>query len=316
MNYISTHKLKSGLVLIFCFLVFIAISESQPKQIIFIPYDGDTQSFISTLEENGIIVNQFSKLFVQAMLALRGNIEPGGYEFSSAMGAVSTVLSLDEPQYRYVSIYDGVRKGEIADKLGKKLEWDAKKIEAFAEVPQMCPIEGQEGYLASGMYLIHVQENEKTVEQTMMRTFQEVLKELGIEEKNVSTNEIITIASLIQREAAGTEDMRLISGIIQNRIAIDMPLQIDATLQYVKGTSKNWWPVPRSEDKKLDSPFNTYQNKGLPPLPIATPSKDAIYAALNPIQTDCLYYIHDSRRVIHCATNYDQHKRNIRNYLR
>ena len=85
--------------------------------------------------------------------------------------------------------------------------------------------------------------------------------------------------------------MRLISGIIHNRLKIGMPLQIDATLQYITGQSNNWWPVPRSEDKEIDSPFNTYQNKGLPPLPIATPSKDAIRAALNPAKTDCLYYL-------------------------
>jgi UPF0755 protein len=316
MDYISTHKLKSFLVLVFCFCVFVALSKSQPEQVIFVPYTGDTDSFIKTLEERGIISNQFSKLFIQAIIALRGTIEPGGYEFSSMMGAVSTVLTLNEPQYRYVSIYDGFRKGEIADRLGQQLDWDKEKVQAFAEVPALCPLEGQEGYLASGRYLIHVKENEEIVEQTMMRTFQEVLRELNIKEENVSIPQIIVIASLIQREAAGTEDMRLISGIIQNRLTINMPLQIDATLQYVKGTSKNWWPVPKSEDKHLDSPFNTYKNKGLPPLPIATPSKDAIYAALNPLETDCLYYIHDSRRVIHCAKDYDQHKRNIRNYLR
>lgn len=316
MNYVSTHKIKSALVFIFCFFVFIAISESQPKQTVFIPYSGDSNSFIETLEERGIIPNQISKLFIQAILALRGGIEPGGYEFTSRMGAVSTVLSMSEPRYKYVSIYDGLRKGEIADKLGAQLDWEEEKIASFAYVPPVCPLEGQEGYLAGGRYLIHVEENEKIVEETMMRTFREVLRELNLEEKDVSVHEIIVIASLIQREAAGKEDMRLISGIIHNRLTINMPLQIDATLQYVKGSSKNWWPVPRSADKSLDSPFNTYQNKGLPPLPIATPSKEAISAALNPITTDCLYYLHDRRRVIHCAKDYDQHKRNIRNYLR
>jgi UPF0755 protein len=121
---------------------------------------------------------------------------------------------------------------------------------------------------------------------------------------------------LVQREAAGSHDMRLISGVIHNRLKQNMPLQIDATLQYITGDFENWWPVPRSSDKFIDSPFNTYQNKGLPPLPIATPSKEAIKAALNPLKTDCVYYLHDSRRVIHCAKTYDQHKRNIRNYLR
>ena len=110
--------------------------------------------------------------------------------------------------------------------------------------------------------------------------------------------------------------MRLISGIIRNRLEIGMPLQIDATLQYIRGDEDNWWPVPRSEDKKIESPYNTYQNVGLPPTPIATPGEDAIKAALNPLDTDCLFYLHDSRGNIHCSTTYEQHKKNVRYYLK
>jgi UPF0755 protein len=316
MNYLSTHKLKSFLVIFFSFIVFIAIAQSQPKEVVFVPYTGDPESFISKLESEGMINNIFSKMVLRTILAIKGGVEPGGYEFSRGMGAVSTALSLDEPKYKYILIFDGFRKGQIAQVMGEKLNWEPEKVEAFSEVPPVCPYLGQEGYLASGTYLIHVEEETAVVEQTMQKTFQEVLTDLGIDEKDVNIPQIITIASLIQREAAGKADMRLISGIIHKRLKIGMPLQIDATLQYVRGDEDNWWPVPTSADKNLDSPFNTYQNEGLPPAPIATPSKDAIYAALNPMKTDCLFYIHDKRRTIHCATNYEQHKRNIKYYLK
>jgi cell division protein YceG involved in septum cleavage len=181
MKYLSIHKIKAILVLVFCFIFFFALSESQPKEVIFIPYANDSDTFIQTLEQRGINVNYFSKLFIQVVLALRGGVEPGGYEFSSAMGAVSTILALDEPRYKYVSIFDGSRKGEIAEKLGKQLKWDQKKIEAFAYVAPVCPIEAQEGFLAGGTYLIHVEENEERVKETMMQTFKDVLKELNIE---------------------------------------------------------------------------------------------------------------------------------------
>lgn len=316
MNFISTHKLKSILIITFSFIVFISIAKSQPKEVVFVPYTGDTDSFIAKLEEQGLITNAFSKLVLQTILTLRGGVDPGGYEFSKGMGAVSTALALDEPKYKYILIFDGFRKGQIAQIIGEKLNWDSKKIEAFSEVPPLCPFLGQEGYFASGTYLIHIEEEISVVEETMQQTFKEVLAELDMKEEDISIPQVITIASLIQREAAGKADMRLISGIIHKRLNIGMPLQIDATLQYVRGDEKNWWPIPTSVDKKIDSPFNTYQNTGLPPAPIATPSKNAIYAALNPMDTDCLFYIHDSRRNIHCATNYEQHKRNIRNYLK
>lgn len=316
MNYISTHKLKSILVIVFCFFIFIALSQSKQEEIVYVPYTGDPDSFVTMLEQKGFINNKFSALVLRVMLAIKGDIEPGGYAFTKGMGAVSTALALDEPKYKYVLIFDGFRKGQIAEIIGDKLGWTPEEIEAFAEVPPMCSLNGQEGFLASGTYLIHTKEDTEVVKDTMRKTFDEVLEELGVDKKDVSVPEVITLASLIQREAAGKADMRLISGIIHKRLDIGMPLQIDATLQYAKGTPEEWWPVPTSQDKYIDSPFNTYQNDGLPPAPIATPSKDAISAALNPLRTDCLFYIHDSRRNIHCSADYDQHKKNIQYYLR
>ncbi len=316
MKYVSTHKLKSILVILFCFFLFVAISQSQPEEIVYVPYSGDADSFITKLEQEGFINNKFSELVLRAMLAIRGDIEPGGYAFSKGMGAVSTALALDEPKYKYVLIFDGFRKGQIAEIVGEKLGWTPEEIEAFGEVSPMCSLNGQEGFLASGTYLIHTKEDIDVVKDTMKNSFADVLEELGVDEDDVSIPEVITLASLIQREAAGKADMRLISGIIHKRLDIGMPLQIDATLQYAKGTPDEWWPVPTPQDKYIDSPFNTYQIDGLPPAPIATPSKAAISAALNPLRTDCLFYIHDSRRNIHCAADYEQHKRNIQYYLR
>jgi UPF0755 protein len=316
MKQISTHKLKSFLIILFSFLLFVAISKSQSKDVVYVPYTGDVDSFILKLNEEGLLTNSFSRILFRTMLTVRGTIEPGKYAFSRGMGAVSTAVSLDQPEYKYISILEGLRKGEIAQIIGKKLNWETEKIAAFSELQPMCPLVGQEGYLASGTYLIHVEEDTDVVEQTMQQTFHEALDEMGIKEEDVSIPQIITIASLIQREAGGKSDMRLISGIIRNRLDVGMALQIDATLQYIRGNEEEWWPVPKSEDKRIESPFNTYKNLGLPPTPIATPGKEAIKAALNPIKTDCLFYIHDNRRNIHCATNYNQHKRNIKYYLK
>ncbi len=316
MKYISIHKFKVFFVLLFCLIFFIALSKSQSKETVYIPYTGDKDSFIEELKEKGFITNPFSQILVRVMLAMKGDLEAGNYAFSKGMGAVSTALSLDEPEYKYVSILEGYRKGQIAEIVGSKLDWEEEKISELAEVDPVCPFNGQEGFLAAGTYLIHKEEDAQIVEKTMQETFQNILDELGVDKKDISVSQIITIASLIQREAAGKSDMRLISGIIHNRLEIGMPLQIDATLQYIKGDEENWWPVPKSEDKKLESPYNTYQHVGLPPTPIATPGESAIKAALNPLKTDCLFYLHDKRGNIHCSTTYEQHKKNVRYYLK
>ena len=126
----------------------------------------------------------------------------------------------------------------------------------------------------------------------------------------------ITIASIIQREAGGLKDMNLISGIIWNRLALGMPLQVDATLQYIKGKDGKWWPYVLAKDKFLASAYNTYQNIGLPPTPISNPGEGAIDAALNPEKTECIFYLHDKYGRIHCSKDYKEHKKNINKYLR
>jgi len=316
MSYFSTHKIKSFFIILLSFFIFIALSQSKAEEIVYVPYTGDVNSFLAQLEREGFVSNGFSKLVLHTILTLRGGIEPGGYSFTKGMGAVSSALALDEPKYKYVSIIEGFRRAQIAEVTGEKLGWSQEEIEKFATLKPMCMTKGQEGFLASGTYLIHTQESADVVQKTMEDSFDEVLRELNIDKDSVSVPEIITIASLIQREAGGKSDMRLISGIIHKRLSIGMALQIDATLQYAKGDAQRWWPVPKSEDKYIDSPFNTYQNKGLPPAPIATPGKEAIKAALNPLKTTCLFYLHDKRGNIHCSTNYEQHKKNVNYYLK
>ncbi|MFN4181557.1 MAG: endolytic transglycosylase MltG, partial [Candidatus Paceibacteria bacterium] len=104
--------------------------------------------------------------------------------------------------------------------------------------------------------------------------------------------------------------------IIWNRIWAGMKLQMDATLQYAKGSEEEgWWPRVESEDKSIESEYNTYRYKGLPPGAIANPGLEALKAAYNPAQTKCMFYIHDKKRRIHCAETYEEHKKNIEKYL-
>ena len=127
------------------------------------------------------------------------------------------------------------------------------------------------------------------------------------------------MASILEREAKGYEQMRQVAGVLWHRIDIGMPLQADATLQYVKGYNKtedSWWVTPLSEDKQLKSAFNTYQNPGLPPAPIANPGIDSIKAALNPIPTTYNFYIHDRQGILHFATTLEEHNQNVQKYLR
>jgi len=110
--------------------------------------------------------------------------------------------------------------------------------------------------------------------------------------------------------------MPLISGIIWNRLLKGIKLDIDATVAYAKGNIKDgFWAPPKKADLKIDSPYNTYLYKGLPPTPICNPGIEAISAALYPASTTCLYYFHDENKIIHCSKSYEEHQENIKKYL-
>jgi UPF0755 protein len=105
---------------------------------------------------------------------------------------------------------------------------------------------------------------------------------------NLTEYELVTVASLVEKEAANPEERPLIAGVIYNRIRSGMPLQIDATVQYALGKAKEDLKL---DDLDVDSPYNTYRNPGLPPGPIASPGRESIQAALEPAQSDYLYYV-------------------------
>lgn len=127
-----------------------------------------------------------------------------------------------------------------------------------------------------------------------------------------SLDDIMTMASIIERETRTAEDRRLVSGILWKRIEIGMPLQVDATFEYY--TKYNTYTVTKSV-MKSDSPYNTYTNKGLPPTPIANPGLDSIKAAISPTKSDYLYYLTGRDGKMYYAEDFTGHKKNRRLYL-
>jgi len=225
------------------------------------------------------------------------------------------------PYIRYVNIPPGLRKEEVADIYGKILAWNDKDREEFLRGSSSNATD-VEGYYFPSTYVLPVDASGQQVREKMLATFDKKVipitekRNLLLSKDKVNIDTALKIASLIQREAAGKHDMNLISGIIWNRIWSGMSLDIDATLQYAKGSEKKWWPIVLSADKKIVSPYNTYKNVGLPPTPIANPSLAAIEAAYNPQKTACIFYFHDDNRNIHCSITYADHMKGVEAYLR
>lgn len=233
----------------------------------------------------------------------------------SFLETLSYYANLANPSMRIVRVTEGSRREEIAEVLMDKLNWEEQDKLAFLRSDSV----NVEGHYFPKTYIIHKDETPSVVATTMFDEFSKQVEKIQERDPQLVINEdtALKIASIIQREAAGKHDMALISGIIWNRIFDGMKLQIDATLQYAKGSEEEgWWKQVHPDDKEIESLYNTYLYKGLPPGAIANPGSDAITAAFYPQKTDCLFYLHDNNRKIHCSKTYEGHKRNIQIYLK
>jgi UPF0755 protein len=148
-----------------------------------------------------------------------------------------------------------------------------------------------EGFLFPETYEIFANANEHDIIDKMLYQFNKVFTDeyyARAEELGMSVRDVITLASIIEREARVPEDRPVIASVFYNRLKIKMPLQSCATVQYILGEQK---PVLSIKDTKIESPYNTYLHPGLPPGPIASPGADSIKAALYPADTDYLYFL-------------------------
>jgi len=219
----------------------------------------------------------------------------------------------------FVTVHEGDRQEQVAREFGNTLGWTpAQRAEFVKEAKKLEP-DLPDGSTPPGIYFASVSNPDDVAQLVHDRFSQDILSRYSTStQEQVPLADAMTVAAMLQREAGGWNDMRLISGVIWNRIFKGMNLQIDATLQYAKANqnagAKGWWPTVLPADKYIKSPYNTYVHKGLPPGPIANPSVAAILAALNPKKTNCLFYFHDQHGVFHCSVTYAQHVALLKKY--
>jgi UPF0755 protein len=229
----------------------------------------------------------------------------------SQLANFSLYQHLATPVSRTLIINSGERGEEITENFASILNWSGAEQAEFIKLMADESPTSTNGKMYPGKYTVSKETTPEEMALIVADRFNAEVRTryTGDVDAIVPLKDALIIASLLEREAYDFEDMRIISGVIWNRLFIDMRLQLDATLQYVRGANKNepWWPVPVPADKYLKSPFNTYQNAGLPPEPIANPSIDAIIAALNPRQTECLFYFHANNGSFYCSATYAEH---------
>ena len=129
---------------------------------------------------------------------------------------------------------------------------------------------------------------------------------------HVSYDQIVTMASIVEKEATSLADRQIIAGILWRRLADKYPLQVDPPFYYFLNKDSSQLTLA---DLAIDSPYNLYKHKGLTPTPIDNPGFDALYATVNPTVTKYWYYLSDSKGVMHYAITYDEHLANKAKYI-
>ena len=256
------------------------------------------------LQHEGLIKSSLVyKLYLYANNKQR-SIVPGEYSLSPNMSLVEIVNQLIKgPREVWVTIPEGLRREEVAQKFAAAFGRDQTFVTQF-----LTSSSGEEGYLFPDTYLFPKDASASAVVTKTLDTFDTKVPTV--------THDQLVMASLIERETKGEPERPVVAGILYKRIEIGMPLQVDASIQYVMGNAKiGWWPQVLLDDRKIKSAFNTYLNLGLPPAPIANPGLSAINAAINPQVSDYLYYLHDPKGIIHYAVTIDEHNANIKKYL-
>ncbi len=254
---------------------------------------------------------------------LAGSLQAGVFEISPGMSGeeIARHIASGEIAVRRLTIPEGLTLRQIGERVAEaELVQEAAQFEqaAVAEtvagaVSMPLPDGHLEGYLFPETYDfccdLRPDPIIKRMVQELEKRFYEPHRE-EIAQRGLSLHEIITLASLVEREAQVDEERALIAGVIQNRLDRGMKLQIDATVQYALPEHKERLVY---EDLEIDSPYNTYLHRGLPPGPIASPGVKSLMAALRPAETEAFFYVARSDGTHIFSPTYEQHQRAIEN---
>ncbi|MFA6080795.1 MAG: endolytic transglycosylase MltG [Patescibacteria group bacterium] len=289
------------------------VNKNSTASKMFVVKQGESlDSIVNSLANEGLIRNKIIFYLVVRKLGIERKIQAGEFRLSQNMNANEVANTLTHGTLDIqVTLIEGMRKEEMAQVISKTL--DIPEIEVIRST--------NEGYIFPDTYMIPKNATMDSVLSIIKNNskFSNAIKTITKKSK-LTEKEAMILASLVEREARQPATREKIAGIILKRYLADWPLDLDATLQYVLGyqpLEKTWWKNNlTNEDKKIDSPYNTYKNKGLPPEPICSPSLSSIEAVINANpNTPYWYYLTDKNGVMHYSITLEEHQSNINKYL-
>src|SRR3989304_1773195 len=288
-------------------------SDLDEKKTFVIERGESPNSIIERLREGNLIKNVVAFRIYMKVSGLDIKIQAGSYELSTNLAAPDLAELLTKGRFdKKLTLIEGLRKEEVAEILEKESSINKEEFLRRAK----------EGYIFPDTYLVP---NNVTLDQLLQiveDNFNKKVTERTIEsarKNGISKEQLLILASIVEREARDNEQRGVIAGILIKRWQSGVPLGADATIQYALGyrsEEKTWWRKNLTvEDLEINSKYNTRKNVGLPPGPICNPGISSIEAVANPKDTPYQFYLHDQKGVVHYAKTLEEHEQNIPRYL-
>jgi UPF0755 protein len=264
------------------------------------------------LQNNGVVKSNLLLYVVLLTKYEPGNVKASTYYFETPLDVYGVAEALvrgdfDSDLVSFIHI-EGERASHVAENAALELtDFNALEFMRLAST--------SEGKLFPETYRIPKDFTEAELLELMLDTYENNMAPLRtqIASMDITESEVVTLASIIEREANSINSMKMVAGILQNRLSIGMGLQVDASMEYILDK-------PLSEltaaDLKMDTPYNTYLYRGLTPTPIGNPGLDAIKAVLEPIPSSNMFYITGDDGNFYYAKDFEGHKANVARYLR
>lgn len=306
--------LMTGAVLLLVvggYLTCAAPRYSSSESLVTIMRGASANEIARQLADAHIIRNSFALRMLLRINSADDSVQAGVYRFASPQNIFTVTRRLLAADYGLppvrITFPEGITVRDMA----------AYIAHAFPHLlAQDFLIVGQssEGYLFPDTYFFPPSSTVEAIQTTLRKTFNAKIAPLSgeITLSGHSLADVVTMASLVEKEARTSENRRIVADILWNRLARGMPLQVDAVFGYIYGRDTY---SPSLADLKVDSPYNTYTHKGLPPGPINNPGLDSLEAVLNPTKTNYVYYLTGKDNLMHYATTYAEHQVNHRKYL-
>jgi UPF0755 protein len=265
----------------------------------------------ASLEKLGVVRSGNALRILTVLLGHERGVRAGDYLFQEPKDLFSVARAISIGAYGLEPIRIRIPEGATTKEMARIFEGKLLRFKSETFLPEAQP---QEGYLFPDTYYFLPNVTENVVIRTMRQNFDTRTAEIAdqIQTFGKPLEDIVIMASLLEREARTMQDRRMIAGVLWSRLNKGMLLQVDAAFLYTLGKGTYQLTIA---DLKSDSPYNTYKYHGLPRGPIGSPSLDSITSAVTPIQHDYLYYLADRSGITHYSKTYAEHLRKKNLYI-